>query len=143
METGQVVTLSSSLCSEALAALDRMYALDCADEPDLGHNITYAYARRLLDRLARAEPWHVPPQVVTMVRGLVTSASATSDPYELESQLDAFSQRVVRALDRRLPGRPDMSSRHPLRRAGDLARAGAIRAHTSVRRRATPKIIPI
>jgi hypothetical protein len=98
-------TLSSSLCAEALAALDRLFTMACPDEPDLGHNVTYVSARQWLRRIAATEPWTVPPTTVAAVRRVLAAAWSTDDPRALEAQLSAFRARVITRLERKVSRR--------------------------------------
>ena len=99
--TRRGATLSSSLCAEAIAALDRIFALASPDEPDLGHNVTYVSAKQWLRRMASAEPWLVPAATASRVRRVLAAAWATDDPRALEVQLETFRNRVISRLDPR------------------------------------------
>lgn len=114
--------LSSSLCREALTALDRIFALEIPDEPDLGLNITYWHARAALLRLARAEPWRVSRRTVHAIRHLLAEVGQVTDPQALEAQLEAVPRHVIELLDRRRPHRGLPLGGHR-RRASDRSRS--------------------
>ena len=130
--------LSSALCGEVLAALERLFVTEGPDEPDLALNVTYARARLALSRLATAEAWIVPRTTALAIREMMASLLAITRPGELERQLLSFPAWALRALDRRDPGRP-LSERLPARRRrSDVMSLGALPAYpaaspTSVR----------
>ena len=98
--------LSSALCREVLAALDRVFAAEGPDEPDLALNVAYERARLSLSRLAAAEAWIVPRTTVLAVREMMAAMLAATRPGELERQLLSFPAWALRTLDRRDPRRP-------------------------------------
>ena len=117
-------TLSSSICSEVLRSLERMFALEGPDEPDLGLNVSYLTSCRALNRLVRAEPWEVPRQTVVLIRKAVVMIDDMRDPRELEIQLLSFPAWVLGIMERRRAYREGAGS-GPQRRAGDRLRPAA------------------
>jgi hypothetical protein len=84
-----------------LGSLERVFALEGPDEPDLGLNVSYLTSCRALSRLALAEPWEVPRQTVEPIRRALAMIEEMRDPHELESQLLSFPAWVLRVLERR------------------------------------------
>jgi len=111
--------LSSSICSEVLCTLERVFSLEAADEPDLGLNVSYLISCRTLSRLALAEPWEVPRHTVEAIRKAAARIEQMRDPFELEKQLMSFPAWVIRSLDRRGSDRTAPAIASPLRRASD------------------------
>jgi hypothetical protein len=108
-----------------MSALERMYALEGPDEPDLCLNVSYLTSCRALGRLERAEPWEVPRHVADMIDAALARAAATRDPHVLAMQLLSLPVWVLRLLDRRGADRgspggpPSRSAPLPRRRSGD------------------------
>jgi hypothetical protein len=120
--------LSSALCREVLAALDRVFVAEGPDEPDLGLNVAYERARLALSRLAAAEAWVVPRNTAQAIRETMTAMLAAR-PGELERQLLSFPTWALRVLDRRDPRRPAGERLPARRRVSDMMSLGAVPAY--------------
>lgn len=109
---------SNAICREVLTTLERVFAAEGPDEPDLGLNITYVTARAWFRRLAEAEPWEIDRQKVMAIRALLAQIAAVQDPEKLGAQLLSFPSSVLPLLDRRrrTAGRSNVLY---FRRAGD------------------------
>jgi hypothetical protein len=112
-------TLSSSICCEVLVTLERMFALEGPDEPDLGLNVSYLSSCRALSRLALAEPWEVPGQTADAIRRALARIEEMRDPHQLERQLLTFPVWVLQVLDRRRADRSTSTGPGLHRRFGD------------------------
>jgi hypothetical protein len=113
---------SAALCSEILAAVDRIYAIQGLDEPDLGINVTYVTTRRSLLRLARAKEWQPPASTADQIHDRLRSLESIHDPTRLECELLSLPMWALRILDRRRPGTQVATGPIPHRRAGDRPR---------------------
>jgi hypothetical protein len=109
---------SRVLCHEVIRVMDRVFAAEGPDEPDLGVNVVYVMARRKLERLASAEVWVVPAATERAIRSRLRSIASIDDPLRLEAELLSIPSRVIDLLDRRTRVRPTMSAGHR-RRIGD------------------------
>ena len=126
---------STQICAEVLRTLDRIYATEGPDEPDLGLNVAYMTARTSIQRLAAARPWIVPAPTASRIREAIASIAAVHDPQALEAELLSFPTWVFGLLDRRRvdrqashPGRVSRSAREH-RRIGDRERSRSPAAH--------------
>jgi hypothetical protein len=113
---------SAVLCAEILRAVDRIYAVQGPDEPDLGLNVTYVTTRRSLLRLATAKEWELPASTADEIHDRLRSVESTEDPTRLEVELLSLPMWALRVLDRRQPGRQVATGPVPRRRAGDHPR---------------------
>jgi hypothetical protein len=111
-----------------LAALDRIFAAEGPDEPDLCLNVAYERARVALSRLAAADAWVVPRTTALAIRETM-AAMLTARPGELERQLLSFPAWALRVLDRRDPRRPASERLPAQRRASDAMSLGAVPAY--------------
>ena len=125
MEVPRTRRTSAVLCAEILRAIDRMYAIEGPDEPDLGLNVSYVTTRRSLERLATAEAWEPPDSTADSIRRRLRSLECIDDPMRLETELLSLPLWALRMLDRRRNGRPDRAGPVPRRRAGDRFEATA------------------
>ena len=114
---------SAALCTEILAAVDRIYALQGQDEPDLGLNVSYVTTRRSLLRLATATEWQPPASTANEIHDRLRSLESIEDPTRLEGELLSLPMWALRILDRRRPGRQVATGPIPHRRAGDRPRS--------------------
>lgn len=112
----------ASLCAEIVRAIDRMYAAEGPDEPDLGLNVTYVTARHSLQRLAAAKDWELPASVAESIRARLGVIASAKDPERLERELLSFPAWALRNLDRRRVPRHAVHSSVPQRREGDRLR---------------------
>lgn len=119
MEVRRTSGSSVTLCAEILRAIDRIYAVEGADEPDLALNVTYVTTRRSLQRLASAEAWEPPAPVAAAIRARLRFLEAIRDPERLMSELLSFPTWALRSLDRRDAWRRPQAGATPRRRAGD------------------------
>jgi hypothetical protein len=121
--------LSSAICEEVLAALDRIFTAEGPDEPDLGLNVAYERARLALSRLAAAEAWVVPRNTALAIRETIAAMLAAKRPGELERQLLSFPAWALRLLDRRDPRRPAPERVDARRRVSDVLSLAASPAY--------------
>ena len=129
MTRRRVRVLSSALCREVLATLDRIFVAEGPDEPDLALNVAYVSARVSLLRLAAAEAWVVPALTVATIREKMLSMLAATRPGDLERQLLSFPGWALRALDRRDPRRPATERVGARRRVSDIVAFGVATAY--------------
>lgn len=113
---------SARICAEVLHTIDRIYASEGPDEPDLGLNVAYTTARASIQRLASARPWMVPASTASLIREAIASIAVMRDPQALEAELLSFPTWVFRLLDRRRLDRRTSGSTGAHRRMGDLRR---------------------
>jgi hypothetical protein len=110
---------SAALCAEILGAVDRIYALQGPDEPDLGLNVTYVTTRRSLQRMATAQEWQPPASAAHEIHARLRSLESVEDPTRLGIELSSLPMWAFSLLDRRRPGRQVATGSMPRRRAGD------------------------
>ncbi|HSM33628.1 MAG TPA: hypothetical protein VK987_06030 [Anaerolineae bacterium] len=113
------------LCAAILRTIDRIYAAEGPDEPDLGLNVTWVTTRRSLARLATAEAWEPPASTADAICSRLRSLESIDDPVRLETELLSLPMWTLRMLDRRRAGRPVAAGPMPRRRAGDQRNVSA------------------
>jgi hypothetical protein len=111
-------TTSCALCDEVIRMMDRAYASEGPDEPDLGLNVAYVTARRSLQRMASAEGWELPQTTIDAVRAKLHVIATSRGPRHLECELLSVPRWVLKLVDRRQVGRQVIGTT-PRRRAGD------------------------
>lgn len=114
----QASPTSEELCHRALRALQRLYCLTDADEPDLAANVTFTVGRVTLLRFAAANPWPVGGDAGAAAIAHIEAAERVNDPRTAEAWFTTFVDEVLGFLERRGRGGPHLG-RRPSRRRGD------------------------
>ncbi len=117
-------TPSDALLRHALLAYERLArAVDSTGDPELGLAAAFTCGRRALHGRAEAEAWLVPPSVVARIESL-TQAMAAARGDEVGTWLDAYPNRLLALLERRVGGLG--SPRSPRRRWVDRVSDGRV-----------------
>lgn len=112
---------ADEICHRALHALQRLYCLTDAGEPDLSANVTFTVGRVMLLRFAAGNRGPVASDRRTAVIARIEAAERVTDPRTAEAWFTTFVEGVLCLLEGGAPGYPT-----PIGRL-DLAAIGGTR----------------
>lgn len=118
----QASQTADEICRRALHALQRLYCLTDADEPDLSANVTFTVGRVMLLRFAAGNRGPVGSDRRTAVIAHIEAAERVNDPRTAEAWFTTFVEGVLGLLEG-----GDLGSPTPIGRL-DLAAIGGTRS---------------